>query len=72
MAPLVTYALGDGWVRYVFLASPVGFVIEAYRAFLLAHNGAAALWTAGGAVYSALLLAAAVVHFERVVYRMNR
>jgi hypothetical protein len=72
MAPLVTYALGDGWVHYVFLASPVGLVIEAYRAFLLAYNGVAALWAAGGAVYSALLLAAAVVCFERVVYRMNR
>ena len=47
-------------------------MIEAYRAFLLAYNGVAALWAAGGAVYSALLLAAAVVCFERVVYRMNR
>ena len=72
MAPLIAFALGEDWTRYLFLISPVGFVIEAYRAFLVADDATATLWAAGGAVYSALLLAAAAVHFQRVVYRMNR
>ena len=63
--------LGDVWYRYVFLISPAGFVVEAYRAFL-SGAGPAYLWIAGGGLYAAALLAVAIIRFQRVVYRLNR
>ena len=71
MAPLFTFILGDVWYRYVFLVSPGGFVVEAYRAFLVGQ-GPAYLWIAGGGLYAAVLLVIAIVRFQRVVYRLNR
>ncbi len=71
VGPIVTFMLGDEWYRYVFLVSPAGFIIEAYRAFL-AGIVPAYLWLAGGVVYAVVLLALATVRFQRVVYRLNR
>jgi hypothetical protein len=71
MAPAVSFILTDEWYRYVFLISPPGFVIEAYRA-LLTGNGPAELWLLGGAVYSLAILRLAAWRFQRVVYGLNR
>lgn len=71
MAPVFTLILSDVWYRYAFLASPAGFLVEAYRAFL-AGSGAEYLWIAGGGLYAAALLAISIVRFRRIVYRLNR
>lgn len=71
MAPAVSLILTDEWYRYVFLVSPPGFVIEAYRA-MLTGNGPAELWLLGGAGYGVLILGLAAWRFRSKVYGLNR
>ena len=58
----------NAWYRPLFLASPTGWTIEAYRSFLDHPVASGYLWTLGGAVYAVVLLTLVVHLFRRKVY----
>jgi hypothetical protein len=80
LAPLALYFIREtAWYRPFFLASPSGWSIEAYRAFLAEDSSygpalgdrwtSGYLWACGGAAYALVLLAISVHFFRRNVYR---
>jgi hypothetical protein len=73
LIPLVLFFIpSDAGYRYLVLASPTGWVVEAYRAFLADVPAAGFRWAGGAVLYAALLLAVVVRAFRRKVYRLNR
>jgi hypothetical protein len=71
LTPLARFLVSDDAVyRFLFLVSPTGWVIEAYRAFLAHVPTSGAGWATGALVYAAALLAIVVALFRRRVYRL--
>ena len=72
LLPLALYFLPvSAWYRPLFLASPTGWVMEAYKAFLdQPLGGPGYRWALGGAGYAVVLLAVVAHFFRRNVYRL--
>jgi len=64
------FVRSDAGYRALFLLSPTGWVVEAYRA-LLRSDGAAAFWGLGAVTYALTLLLVVVFVFRRNVYRLH-
>jgi hypothetical protein len=71
--PLVLFAVPDGAAyRPFLLASPTGWIVEAFSAFLERMPETGAKWALGATVYAIVLLAVVVRRFEGKVYRIRR
>lgn len=71
LIPLAMYLVEpDAWYRFLFLASPTGWTIEAFDAFVAGKSTGYA-WAAVGALYNLGLLALCVHFFQKNIYQVQ-
>lgn len=72
LMPLALFVIPAGALyRPLFLVSPTGWILEAYRTFLAGFPGSGFRWAGGATVYAAVLLANALYLMRRRVYRQK-
>ena len=72
LAPLALFFVSrDAWYRPLFLLSPAGCPVEAYRAFLDGRPLHGAAWSGAAIVYAAALLATVMNRFRTKIYRLH-
>jgi hypothetical protein len=71
--PLVMFFIPpDAVYRPILLASPTGWIIEAYRAYLSHLPTSGLRWSLGAVAYAMVLLVIVVHRFQRKVYRTHQ